>query len=66
MGGFTMQYTITRENATTLCTVEQVMEFDEGLGWYISVVVRVDGHDDIIFTDYNGAMSYVAHFMEVD
>lgn len=61
-----MQYTITRENGTILCTVEQVMEFDEGLGWYTSVVVRVDGHDDIIFTDYYGAMNYVAHLMEVD
>ena len=28
--------------------------------------VCVDGDDDIIFTDYYGAMSYVAHLMEVD
>lgn len=61
-----MQYTITSENGTALCTVEQVMEFDQALGWYTSVVVRVDVHDDIIFTDYYGAMSYVAHLMEVD
>lgn len=59
-------YIITRENGTTLCTVEQVIEFDETLGWYTSVVVRVDGDDDIVFTDYCGAMSYVAHLMEVD
>ena len=61
-----MQYTITRENGTTICTVEQVLEFDDALGWYTSVVVRVDGDDDIIFTDYYGAMSYVAQVMEVD
>lgn len=61
-----MQYTITRENGTILCTIEQVLEFDEALGWFASVVVRVDGDDDIIFTDYYGAMSYVAHLMEVD
>lgn len=61
-----MQYTITRENGTLLCTVEQVMEFDDALGWYTSVVVSVDGHDDVIFTDYYGAMSYVAHLMEID
>lgn len=61
-----MLYTITRENGTTLCTVEQVIEFDEALGWYTSVVVSVDGDDDIIFTDYYGAMSYVARLMEVD
>lgn len=61
-----MQYTITRENGIVLCTVEQVLEFDEGLGWSASVVVRVDGCDDIIFTDYYGALEYVAHLMEVD
>ena len=61
-----MQYTITRENDTILCTVEQVLEFDEACGWYTSVVVRVDGDDDIIFADYYGAMSYVARIMEVD
>ena len=60
-----MRYTITRENGTTLCTVEQVMEFDYALGWYTSVVVLV-GDDDIIFSDYYVAMSYVAHLMEVD
>lgn len=57
-----MQYTITRENGT----IEQVLEFDEAFGWYASVVVRVDGDDDIIFTDYYGALNYVAHLMEVD
>lgn len=61
-----MQYTIMRENGTTLCTIEQVMEFDEGIGWYVSFVVRVDGHDEVIFTDYYGAMSYVARLMERD
>lgn len=61
-----MKYVITRANGTILCSVEQVMEFDESLGWYVSVVVRIDGHDDIIFTDYYGALSYVAHLMEVD
>lgn len=61
-----MQYTITRENGTTLCTVKQAMEFDEVAGWYLSVVILVDGADDIIFTDYYGAMAYVAHLMEVD
>lgn len=61
-----MQYTITRENGTTLCTVEQVIDFDEAWGWYTSVVVSVDGDDDIIFADYYGAMSYVAHLMGVD
>lgn len=61
-----MQYTIMRDNGTILCSVEQVMEFDEGIGWYTSVVVRVDGNDDIIFTDYHSAMSYVAHLMEAD
>lgn len=61
-----MQYTITRENGTTLCTVEQVMEFDEGIGWYASTVVRVDDRDDIIFTSYYGALNYVAHLMEID
>ena len=57
---------ITRSDGSILCTVEQVLEFDEARGWYTSVVVRVDGDDDIIFTDYYGAMSYVAHLMEVD
>lgn len=61
-----MQYTITRDNGTLLCTVEQVLEFDNDLGWFTSVVVRVDGDDDIIFSDYYGAMSYVAHLMEAD
>lgn len=61
-----MGYTITRENGTILCTIEQVLEFDESLGWYVSVVVYVDGEDGTIFTDYYGAMSYVAHLMEVD
>lgn len=61
-----MQYTITRENGTTLCTVEKVVDYDEAIGWYTSVVVRVDGADDIIFSDYYGAMVYVSHLMEVD
>lgn len=61
-----MQYTITRENGTILCTIEQVVEFDEALGWFTSVVVRIDGDDDIIFADYYGTMSYVAHIMEAD
>lgn len=61
-----MQYTIIRENGTTLCTVEQAMVFDATLGWYTSGVVRVDGDDDIIFTNYYGALNYVAHLMEVD
>ena len=60
-----MRYTITRENGTTLCTVEQVMEHD-GDRWYTSVVVHEWGGDDIIFSDYYGAMCYVAHLMEVD
>lgn len=61
-----MRYTITRDNGTLLCTVEQVLEFDEALGWFTSVVVRVDSEDDVIFTDYYGAMNYVAHLMEFD
>lgn len=61
-----MQYTITRENGTILCTIEQVLEFDEARGWYVSVVVRIDGDDDIIFTDYYGAMGYVARLMDAD
>lgn len=61
-----MQYTIARENGNILCTIEQVLEFDEALGWFTSVVVRIDGDDDIIFTDYYGAMSYVAHIMEAN
>ena len=61
-----MQYTITRPDGSILCTIEQVLEFDEALGWYVSVVVRIDGYEDIIFTGYYGAMSYVAHLMETD
>lgn len=61
-----MDYTIKRYDGSILCTIEQVDEFDDALGWHVSVVVHVDGREDILFTDYYGAMTYVAHLMEVD
>lgn len=60
-----MQYTVTRKNGTTLCTVEQIAEFDPEIGWTTCVLVRYDGNE-IDFDDYNDAMAHVAYLMEVD
>ena len=61
--GYTMQYTITRENGTTICTVEQIVEFDTSIGWTTCVIVRYDDKE-LDFFDYNDAMAHVAYLME--
>ena len=60
-----MQYTVTRENGITLCTVEQIVDFDPAIGWTACVIVRYNGKE-LDFFDYNDAMAHVAYLMEND